>query len=587
MSSQQDCSRPGASEGPLATEGTAQVVRKRPGRHICLLCPTALGLKGVSHSNSDDAAYILQNKLGCRSFPKYPAENKLCAVCYPPLPLEQVIGRFVAVEGDNGVRFQGLVAGPAGISAAANRGTVQFGQQRHVVIGPLSRWQVVFKDSKDAEKSVVLTTKQVWTAAHEFEAMQKIGALQDRVADLTKIAKALRSKVNAAVLMPTSIHVHAAVACHTNKEATGNCKRELQTTGRSRLLQQSASAAAAPVRTGPVAPAAVTPSCQPASAPQATMHPPQQPSVLPTAAVANLERHFAAHLFTTPPVVVAAPESQRQVPSTEQPSTSACHGPVPTPTTMPQPPWAYAPRPLSSTSSSAIPPPAPTNSELSETASVSIQLLLPPDWQQGEAMHLKFPAAWWEEHSLPFEFTACFAKSDKASQLCAPFTVEVPLGQPTPGVAVHQREGRSAEALRESLQKRAAELDLWWTPYGNPYNSTNSAWVFRETLCFRNLTRNYFALPERKKLFHRLFGFDTWDDAFSFFHIISEWEAEVTASAGPQSSSTTRHTQEPLLSNWFQFLSALWRMRRHKDISSLSAFFGLSDQTMSRYICST
>ena len=86
---------------------------------------------------------------------------------------------------------------------------------------------------------------------------------------------------------------------------------------------------------------------------------------------------------------------------------------------------------------------------------------------------------------------------------------------------------------------------------------------------FANLQANYFGLPERGRLFKHRFGFKSWDLAMEFFEI-----------AFPEFGKDARKKSKAILHPRFQFLAALWRMKRAVSVEELAAFFGVTRQNM-------
>ena len=155
------------------------------------------------------------------------------------------------------------------------------------------------------------------------------------------------------------------------------------------------------------------------------------------------------------------------------------------------------------------------------------------------------------------------------------FDVELSLDPPPPPPATVTKSGSKAADQRRYISARAAAYNLEYSPQPNPLNPKRS-WPIREQLTFANLRPEYFDLPDRKRLFRRLFGFDTWQGAMVVFEAVYEWD--------PHGSVARKREEAAILHPRFQYLAALWRMRQYKDMGELAAIFGVRDGAMSIYV---
>ena len=157
------------------------------------------------------------------------------------------------------------------------------------------------------------------------------------------------------------------------------------------------------------------------------------------------------------------------------------------------------------------------------------------------------------------------------------FNVSLPVVPTPPPLPPITREGHKAKHMRDYVTRRAAQLKLSYDTQPNKLNPL-SAWPIREQLTFANLRPEYFELPEHKSrgLFRSMFGFPTWEGAMVVFEDIYAWDEHARRAR--------KREEKAILAPRFQYLAALWRMRAHKNMVELAAFFGVSEQNMSIYV---
>ena len=125
----------------------------------------------------------------------------------------------------------------------------------------------------------------------------------------------------------------------------------------------------------------------------------------------------------------------------------------------------------------------------------------------------------------------------------------------------------AAQKRTWAIGERAAELGLAYVPQPNPHN-TAQAWPILEEGGFANLRPEYFQLPEQQRLFKQRFGFACWEDAEVFFNT--------------SFPTIARKRGKAILSPFFQFLAALWRMKAAPSVEELACYFGVTRWKMVR-----
>ena len=219
-------------------------------------------------------------------------------------------------------------------------------------------------------------------------------------------------------------------------------------------------------------------------------------------------------------------------------------------------------------SAPAGPPPAPTVS----SKTVRLRVPVPKDWQPPQQpIIFEVPAG-----QVPHSMATTLMVIPPPSTVPGGFMhadVKLTIEEPPP-VEMPDKGGKSSKHLREYLVSRASQAGLEYSADANPLNPAR-AWPLREQLCFANLRPEYFALPERSRLFKKMFGFDSWDEAMKVYEMVYRW---VERTDGVRRA---REERQAALHPRFQFLAALWRMRGYKDIDELASFFGLLAPRMS------
>ena len=145
----------------------------------------------------------------------------------------------------------------------------------------------------------------------------------------------------------------------------------------------------------------------------------------------------------------------------------------------------------------------------------------------------------------------------------------VEMEQPSPEtpVAEERRGARVKTAVRSAdIRDETIKAGL---EYNSQPNSLNPvvAWPILPGHSFATMCPAYYGLPSRPRLFKHLFGFKSWEDAMVFMRVAFPEEF------APKSQRAILHPK-------FQYLAALWRMRRDESIEALAAFFGVLPRRM-------
>jgi hypothetical protein len=198
---------------------------------------------------------------------------------------------------------------------------------------------------------------------------------------------------------------------------------------------------------------------------------------------------------------------------------------------------------------------------------------VPRSWQPGEPIVLDLAAG-----HVPRSRAARLMVVPPANSIAGAMValdVELALDPPAPAPSRVTKTGSKAADERRYISERAQQLGLAYSPQPNPLNPVRT-WPLRETFCFANLRPEYFELPDRARLFSKLFGFNCWDDAMLVYERMYVWDADAARRRKKEEAS--------VLHPRFQFLAALWRMRQHADVDALASFFGVRRQLISKVV---
>ena len=244
----------------------------------------------------------------------------------------------------------------------------------------------------------------------------------------------------------------------------------------------------------------------------------------------------------------------------------------PKPPAVPRPTTSPSPRRAPQQPTAPPPPPAAP----ATVARVKIRVPLPRSWLVGQPIALDVLAGYVQapQRSRAIKLMK-LPPADSIPGAFVTFDCELPLDPPPPPSVTVTKSGRKAADARRYIEERSKQLGLVYSTQPNPLNPKRS-WPIRERLTFENLRPEYFELPDRAGLFRKLFGFECWEDAMLVYEQIYVWD--VAAGARRKKEATA------VLHPRFQFLAALWRMRRHKDQAELASFFGVRKEYMSECV---
>lgn len=240
----------------------------------------------------------------------------------------------------------------------------------------------------------------------------------------------------------------------------------------------------------------------------------------------------------------------------------------------PQPPPVPRSSPPSPRRAPAPPPPPPPPA--ATVARVKVRIPLERSWKPGEPVALVVPAGYVESPQRSRAVT--LLKQPPPNSIPGSFVsfdVELPLDPPPRPPMLVEKSGRKSADARRYISARAEQLGLAYSAEPNPLQRKR-AWPLREQLTFANLRPEYFQLPDRCKLFKKLFGFECWEDAMVVYEQIYEWDSDAHARRKREAAA--------IIHPRFQYLAALWRMRQHKDCDELAAFFGVRQQFISDHV---